>query len=94
VRFAFPPFAKSAKDGAPEPLVAAEARKRQSFDRASPSFRPTYAGANVGHPCRSVVGTARGLRGRPMGHPAIVAGIEARSATGQLLSGRGSRGRR
>jgi hypothetical protein len=27
-------------------------------------FRPTYAGANVGHPCR-VVGTAAGLRGRP-----------------------------
>jgi hypothetical protein len=44
-------------------------------------FRPTYAGANVGHPYR-VVGTAAGLRGRPavshpsqktrrMGHPSI-----------------------
>jgi hypothetical protein len=50
-------------------------------------FRPTYAGANVGHPYRSVR-TAKGLRGRPVvshisrkndrdvGHPAVVAGIE------------------
>jgi len=28
-------------------------------------FRPTYAGANVGHPYRSVR-TAKGLRGRPV----------------------------
>ena len=27
-------------------------------------FRPTYAGANMGHPCRAV-GTAAGLRTRP-----------------------------
>ena len=27
-------------------------------------FRPTYAGANMGHPC-GVVETAAGLRGRP-----------------------------
>jgi hypothetical protein len=27
-------------------------------------FRPTYAGANVGHPC-GVVGHAEGLRGGP-----------------------------
>jgi hypothetical protein len=50
-------------------------------------FRPTYAGANVGHPYRSVR-TAKGLRGRPVvshisrknerdvGHPAVVAGVE------------------
>ena len=28
-------------------------------------FRPTYAGANMGHPCRAV-GTAAGLRTRPV----------------------------
>ena len=28
-------------------------------------FRPTYAGASAGHPCRSV-GTAEGLSGRPI----------------------------
>jgi hypothetical protein len=55
---------------------------------ASPHrFRPTYAGANVGHPVRSCgvrkrfEGRACGIphlakNERDMGHPAIVAGIE------------------
>jgi hypothetical protein len=49
-------------------------------------FRPTYAGANMGHPYGAVK-SARGLRGRPavshicqnhadMGHPAFFAEIE------------------
>jgi hypothetical protein len=53
-------------------------------------FRSTYAGANMGHPCGSV-GPATGLREtcgiphlakneRDVGHPALVAGIEQKSA--------------
>jgi hypothetical protein len=43
-------------------------------------FRPTYAGANMGHPY-GAVGPAAGLRERPaVSHPAIVAGIEHKSA--------------
>jgi hypothetical protein len=44
-----------------------------------PYIRPTYAGANVGHPCRSVE-PEKGLRVTPVGHPAIVAGIELKSS--------------
>jgi hypothetical protein len=34
--------------------------ERQSFDRALPGrFRPTYAGANMGHPCSDVMGKER-----------------------------------
>ena len=47
-----PPFAKSAKDGTPEPLVAGR-EKRRTFDGPSaPLCRPTYAGANMEHPSR------------------------------------------
>jgi hypothetical protein len=54
---------------------------------------PGNAGANVGHPCGAVA-TATGLRGRvavshipDVGHPALVAGMEPRSA-GLSLFGR------
>jgi hypothetical protein len=42
-------------------------------------FRPTYAGANMGHPYRAV-GPAATLSGRPaVSHPAIGPGIEPKS---------------
>jgi hypothetical protein len=62
-------------------------------------FQPTYAGANVGHPC-GAVGPAKGFRARPAVHPAIVfasrnhdernhapAGNE--TSDGRMLEGRG-----
>jgi hypothetical protein len=55
--------------------------ERKAVEGFAHRFRPTYAGANVGHPC-GAVGPARGLRARPavFHHPALVAGIEPKSA--------------
>jgi hypothetical protein len=63
--------------------------QRQSKGFAHRS-RPTYAGANVGHPC-GAVGPAKGLRGRAeVSHPAVVAGREPKISSpldcGLLLS--------
>jgi len=50
-------------------------------------FRPTYAGANVGHPC-GVVGPAGGLRGRPVvSHISQKTGEMPRISCTQLWTG-------
>ena len=61
-----PPFAKNAKVGHPSiGGVGWNPRRNNGLSWGfAHRFRPTYAGANVGHPY-GVVGPATGLRGRP-----------------------------
>jgi hypothetical protein len=45
-------------------MTKGQGPERKALEGFAHRFRPTYAGANVGHPY-GAVGLARGLRGRP-----------------------------